>query len=68
MGDVNGDAFVDLLDVVLLQKYLIRKTDGSEINVQQADCQPDETLDVLDLVVLKRMLFPPSEPETEQGL
>ena len=39
-----------------------------EINVQQVDCQPDETLDVLDLVVLKRMLFPPSEPETEQGL
>lgn len=68
MGDVNGDASVDLLDVVLLQKYLIRKTDGSEINVQQADCQPDEKLDVLDLVVLKRMLFPPSEPETEQGL
>ena len=29
MGDVNGDAFVDLLDVVLLQKYLIRKKDGS---------------------------------------
>ena len=68
MGDVNGDASVDLLDVVLLQKYLIRKTDGFEINVRQADCQPDETLDVLDLVVLKRMLFPPSEPETEQGL
>lgn len=68
MGDVNGDASVDLLDVVLLQKYLIRKTDGFEINIQQADCQPDEKLDVLDLVVLKRMLFPPSEPETEQGL
>ena len=68
MGDVNGDASVDLLDVVLLQKYLIRKTDGSEIKVQLADCQTDEKLDVLDLVGLKRMLFPPSEPETEQGL
>lgn len=57
MGDVNTDGTVNLLDVVLLQKYLLRKTDGTEITVEFANCYEDEKINILDLMILKKMLI-----------
>ncbi len=57
IGDVNADEKVDLLDVVLLQKYLLQKVDGSAISAEPANCYEDERIDICDLIVLKRMIL-----------
>lgn len=57
MGDVNADGNVNLLDVVLLQKYLLRKTDGAEIAAELANCYEDEKIDIFDLMILKKILI-----------
>ncbi|MBQ8927623.1 MAG: exo-alpha-sialidase [Oscillospiraceae bacterium] len=55
-GDVNGDGVFSLLDVVRLQKWLLR-IDGTRLaDWQTADLCPDEKLDTMDLVLMKRML------------
>lgn len=57
IGDVNADGKVELLDVILLQKYLLRKVDGSEISAEFANCCEDEKIDVCDLMLLKKMIL-----------
>lgn len=52
-GDVNGDDYVNALDVVLLQKYLLGCADISEINMAGADLNGDSVVNVADLVKLK---------------
>ena len=57
-GDVNLDNTVNLLDIVLMQKYLLGKasiTDTAFYN--QADLNQDGKVNIYDLILLKRNLF-----------
>jgi hypothetical protein len=57
LGDVNTDGSCDLLDVVLLQKYLLQIVDASALSIEQADCNPDNQINIIDLLLLKRMIL-----------
>ena len=56
-GDVNQDGAVDVADVVLLQKYLVRKTTLTAVQGKAADYQEDNVVNVTDLLVLKRTVL-----------
>ena len=52
-GDYNGDGKVDVLDLVLLQKYV----SGQKVRLAQTDVMDDGVTDVFDLGALKRKLL-----------
>ena len=56
-GDLNQDAVVDLADVVLLQKYLMRKTTLTATQGKAADYQKDDMVNITDLIALKRTIL-----------
>ena len=57
LGDVNLDKFVDLTDIVLLQKYLVRKETLTAEQGVQADMNEDGIVNVVDLMKLKTRVF-----------
>ncbi|MBQ4465535.1 MAG: hypothetical protein II916_06190 [Oscillospiraceae bacterium] len=65
-GDVDRNGTVDLLDVVSLQKYLLGMP--APVSVETADINHDNSLDIFDLALLKRLVVQqtsqpqPSEP------
>ncbi len=64
-GDVNQDGSVTVADVVLLQKYLIRKATLTEEQGIRADLYEDSVVNVIDLCVLKQKLLSPSNPKPD---
>ncbi len=54
-GDVNADGSLTLLDIVMLQKWLLGA--GDITDWQAGDLREDGKLDVFDLAIMKRMLF-----------
>ncbi|MGN1224128.1 MAG: glycoside hydrolase family 9 protein, partial [Ruminococcus sp.] len=71
-GDVNQDGSVTVADVVLLQKYLIRKATLTAEQGIYADLHEDSAVNVIDLCVLKKKLLsnsnsnPGQDPNTDQ--
>lgn len=55
-GDVQTDAEVNTSDVVLLQKYLVKKETLNEHQLAVADVNNDGLINVFDLMLLKRNL------------
>ncbi len=56
-GDANADGTVNVADAVLLQKYLLGKTDLTTAQAENAELCADSRLDGFDLAWLKRMLL-----------
>ena len=56
-GDVNGDGVFDVLDVILLRKWLLAVPGTQLSNGKAGDLNADEVLDVFDLSLLKRELL-----------
>jgi hypothetical protein len=60
-GDMNQDGTLSVADAVMLQKYLLGAYNGSdEVNVASfaaANLCKDDSFDVFDLVMLKRLLL-----------
>ena len=54
LGDLNGDNAVDVLDAVLIEKYIVEKTQFSDEQKQLADVNHDGAIDVLDAVLIKK--------------
>lgn len=57
MGDINGDSKTDLTDLVLLQKYLVRRGTLTAEQAQRADLNADNRLNVVDVILLRRLLL-----------
>ncbi len=55
-GDVNTDGSVSLLDVVLLQKYLVAQATLTDTQMSLAELSGDGHITVLDLALLKQMI------------
>jgi len=55
-GDVNGDEFVDSLDLSVLKRYVLRKLDSLPAR-EAADVNSDGAIDSLDVSILKRFLL-----------
>lgn len=56
-GDVNGDGTADLTDLVLLQKYLVRKGSLTTEQSSRADLNADHVLNVVDAMLLRQLLL-----------
>ncbi len=57
VGDLNGDGATNIADGVILQKYLIGKSNISEEYAKKADLNGDNQLDIFDLVLLKKVII-----------
>ena len=57
LGDVNLDGRVNVQDVVLLQKYLIRKETLTAEQAKPADSNSDGVINVIDLSSLKNWIL-----------
>lgn len=55
-GDVNMDGKFDIVDLVLLQKWILAVPDTKLANWKAADLCEDDRLNVFDLCLMKRML------------
>lgn len=56
-GDINADGSRNVLDVVLLQKWLLCTPDAVLPAPQAADLSEDGTINAFDLAIMKRMLL-----------
>lgn len=56
-GDVNGDGTANLNDLVLLQKYLVRKGTLTAEQSSRADLNDDHVLNVVDAMLLRQLLL-----------
>lgn len=56
-GDVNGDGTTDLTDLVLLQKYLVRKGTLTAEQSSRANLNADHVLNVVDAMLLRQLLL-----------
>ena len=57
MGDVNGDGAFDIVDAVLLQKWLLTVPNTPLANWNAADFSNDSRLSAVDLTLMKRALM-----------
>ena len=55
-GDVDGDGYVDSLDVSIMKRFILRKI-SSIPNPNAADVNLDGSIDSLDLSILKRFVL-----------
>ena len=55
-GDVNADGSFNVSNLVLLQRRLIATPDAELVNWQAGDLCEDNSLDVFDLCLMRRML------------
>ena len=57
-GDVSGDGRINVADLVLLQNYLLKRSDDfSKEQYAMADLNGDGRVDVFDLIELKRAII-----------
>ena len=56
-GDVNGDGTADLTDLIMLQKYLVRKGTMTAEQSSRADLNADHVLNVVDAMLLRQLLL-----------
>jgi len=56
-GDVNQDNSVSVLDIITLQKYLLKSGTLSKDQSQQADLNQDGKINIYDLILLKKALL-----------
>ena len=56
-GDVNGDGTADLTDLVMLQKYLVRKEMLTAEQSSRADLNDDHVLNVVDAMLFRQLLL-----------
>jgi hypothetical protein len=55
LGDVDGDGTANLVDLVLLQKYLVHKTTLTTEQWNRADLNKDGKCNVIDAILLRRL-------------
>lgn len=56
-GDINGDGEVSIVDITLLQKYLLKTAQLEESQFATADLNEDDKINIFDAVILKRIII-----------
>ena len=56
-GDVNGDGETSLLDVITLQKYILKQATFTQEQAATADINGDGKVNVIDLAIMKQKVF-----------
>ena len=62
-GDINADGELSVTDVISLQKYVLNMTAYNSAQMQAADLNKDDQVDIYDLGLLKRTLVHTFEDE-----
>ncbi|MDE7120817.1 MAG: hypothetical protein K2O42_01485, partial [Oscillospiraceae bacterium] len=57
MGDINNDGIFDILDIIIMQKWLLAVPDITVANWKAGDIYDDNQLNIFDLCLMKRMLM-----------
>lgn len=57
IGDINTDSLIDIKDVELIQKGLVKNAEISNNDIILADTNKDGNINVLDLILLKRTII-----------
>ncbi|NLM57538.1 MAG: endoglucanase [Clostridium sp.] len=59
VGDLNGDGFVDSIDITLMKRFLLRVIDSLPVEdpLWSADTNGDGMIDSIDLTILKRYVL-----------
>lgn len=65
-GDVNADGSFNIADVVLLQNWLLARSDAVLADWKAGDLSEDNRLDIFDLVLMKRLLLTDEQPIQEE--
>jgi hypothetical protein len=65
MGDINTDGSVTKDDAVLLERYLTTRGELDSKQASLADMDADQTLDAVDLTLLKRKILTESADPAE---
>ena len=56
-GDINGDGTVTVLDVVALQKYLLKTNTFTKAQYTSADMNGDGIVNIYDLILMKKAVL-----------
>ena len=56
-GDLNGDGFVDSLDLTILKRFILRKINLPQDKLEAADLNRDGSVDSIDNSILKRYIL-----------
>lgn len=56
VGDLTGDGKMDSADLILLQKYIVKKAELTESQITTADLNKDGAVNVYDVVKLKDII------------
>lgn len=57
IGDINLDGNIDLIDILTMKKYLLNCITLTEKQLQLADIVEDNSINILDLIKLKQLIF-----------
>lgn len=55
MGDADGNGKLEIADIVLIQKYLVKKADITDINFINSDMDSSGNINIFDLINIKRL-------------
>ena len=57
LGDINQDAILDILDIVMLVNFAIGVTEPTDSEFLLSDLNSDSIIDVLDIVILVNLIL-----------
>ena len=56
-GDINGDGNINMLDIIMLRRYLLNSAENPADNELAADTNGDTAVNMLDVILLRRHLL-----------
>ena len=56
-GDTNGDADIDILDLLRVQKHILKSSTLTGANAKAADVSKDNEIDILDLLKVQKHIL-----------
>lgn len=56
-GDLNGDGEITILDLLRVQKIILKSTNLSEVYIKAGDVTKDNTVDILDLLRVQKHIL-----------
>lgn len=56
-GDTNGDSEIDILDLLRIQKHILKSSTLNGVNSKAADVSKDGTIDILDLLKVQKHIL-----------
>lgn len=56
-GDTNGDSEIDILDLLRVQKHILKASTLTGAQAQAGDVSKDETIDILDLLRVQKHIL-----------